>query len=40
MEKIPIHFCLIYYNITSMVKGCLLATEGYDWRAEGEPVIF
>jgi hypothetical protein len=21
-----------------MVKGFLLATEGYDWRAEGEPV--
>jgi hypothetical protein len=23
-----------------MVKGFLLATEGYDWRAEGEQVTF
>jgi hypothetical protein len=28
------------FNITSMVKGFLLATEGYDWRAEDEPVTF
>jgi hypothetical protein len=30
----------IVFNITSMLKRVLLATEGYDWRAEGEPVTF